>query len=248
MKDNASVLFASDIHGKIDGFRQFARLLKKKKYEFGVLGGDLLDEWLPDELVMQLTGCTSDDLLDEIGSEDEDEIALWHGSSAIELQDKAIRLKASRIQGILSQAHKPIYFVLGNHDRIEWPETSGMTDIHLKRIDLEDYNLVGYRWTDPERTPEELTEDLERLDSLIDEHTILVSHSPPAGKLDGLAEWGNGYGLEILNRLHTEPYLNLVGHVHSLTGQKDTVINGAWPDCRKVTEINIEARASVLIE
>lgn len=248
MKKNNNILFTSDIHGKIEGFWQFAKLLKSNKYKFGILGGDLLDEWLSDELVMQLTGCTSDDLLEEIGSENEDIIALWHENKAIEFQDKALKLKIEEIQKILGQAHKPVYYILGNHDRVEWFETNRIINIHLKRVDLGEYNLVGYRWTSLERNSKELSEDLERLNSLIDEHTIFVSHSPPTGKLDGLVEWGTGYGLDILNMLDVRPYLYLVGHVHSLTGQKENVINGAWPHCRKITAIDVATRTSLLLE
>lgn len=223
------ILFSSDLHGMESAYRRFSHHLKD--YDFGVLSGDMQEDFLPDGEVIRLTGQSYLEK-SSAGSPDADAVLM-----------KALELRALELAAILDESQKPIFFVLGNHDIVPWPDIKFIQNIHMKRVDLGEYNLVGYRWTRIERPTESINSDIKQLTSQIDKNTILVTHSPPFGFLDGEER----YGLRALRRLPT-PWLHLFGHVHNSYGQMAHRINGAWPDLRKFFEIDVENRSYKLID
>ncbi len=104
------LLFTSDLHGHTDDYAQFVRLLRDGPYDLGILGGDLLDQWLPPEQVDALLG------LDP---------------------DASLAAKVAQLQDHLSQAGKPVYFVhncagrRGRHVNGSWPTYRKMFAIEL---------------------------------------------------------------------------------------------------------------------
>lgn len=209
-----TLLFASDFHGREAAFRTFARSLAEGPYEGGLLGGDLLDEWLPEPELARLTG------------------------AALPAEDPALRLRwglAARrdeLRGLLEGAGKPIFFVLGNHDVVDWTDSALLTNLHGRSLDFGGVRLTGYRWTRMDRYPDELAEDLPALKAQVDGQTVLLTHSPPYGILDGLPGARFRFGLKGLLEV-PEPRVHLFGHVHECAGIEGRRVNGSWPALRR---------------
>jgi Icc-related predicted phosphoesterase len=118
----------------------------------------------------------------------------------------------------------------------------------MRRVVLGERAFVGYRWTAMDRKVEDAEADMAELSLLIDSGTILVSHSPPYGILDGKRRWGRRYGLLALRDLRPKPWLHLAGHVHSLAGRRGRCVNGSWPQIRRFFEIEVERRRVRTVE
>jgi Icc-related predicted phosphoesterase len=236
------LLFSSDLHGRQDAYERYTAELKAGPYDLGILGGDLLDEWLPDELAVTLTQEAPDSLLDELGGEDDDPVDVWKNSLAKTALDRALLLRVGQLVSLLATADKPVYFVLGNHDRTPWPESDLLKNLHGTQLRFQDRQFVGYRWTNMDREPNQLEADIAELRPLVDSDTILVTHAPPRGILDGSREWGEGFGLPALRGFRPKPWLHLVGHVHSAAGRRGRYVNGAWPTVRQFFSIDVDRR------
>jgi len=222
-------LFSSDFHGDEAAFRGFSRTLAGP-YAAGILAGDLLDEWMP-----------------------QDQVDRWLADSgasptlpAQRLQ-QALEARQRHLQAILEASGKPIFFVLGNHDVTPWAPTAWMTDLHGRSVDFQGHRLVGYRWTRMDRYPEELASDLPGLSAQVDHETLLVTHSPPWGVLDGLPGSRFRYGLKTLHQVPS-PRIHLFGHVHECPGVEGAAVNGAWPAFRRFFAIDPEARTAVPVD
>jgi Icc-related predicted phosphoesterase len=197
-------------------------------YEAGILAGDLLDEWMPSAEVDEWLGQGS--------------VAGDEGRLA-----RALAAKQRQLQGVLEAAGKPLFFVLGNHDVTPWPDTALLTNLHGRFVEYQGWRLAGYRWTRMDRYPHELEADLPALAALVDDRTILVTHSPPWGVLDGVPGGRFRFGLKTLHRL-PPPRLHLFGHVHECPGVEGTSVNGAWPALRRFFSIDPEAAAARLVD
>jgi Icc-related predicted phosphoesterase len=207
-------LFSSDFHSHEPVFRSFADTLGAGAYEAGILAGDLLDEWLPPEEVERwLAGQGSP-------------------ASAADRLALALGLKQRHLQGLLERAGKPIFFVLGNHDVTPWPDSPLMTNLHDKAVEHRGLRLAGSRWTRMDRYPDELEADVPALAGRVDDATVLVTHSPPWGVLDGVPGARFRFGLKTLHRV-ARPRWHLFGHVHECAGIEGSTVNGAWPALRK---------------
>lgn len=233
------ILFSSDFHGMEYAYRRFAYHLKN--YDMGIISGDMQEDFLVDEEIERLTG-TSPKYLEKLAEGYDGLRDSWMNSKSYELMVRALDMRAIELSNILDSARKPIFIVLGNHDQAIWNDTEFIHNIHMKRVEFQDYNLVGYRWTRLDRPHEFAELDMETLSPLIDSRTILITHSPPYGFLDGVEH----YGFTWLRRLPT-PYLHLFGHVHNKPGQQFHRINGSWPEQRKFFEIDVERRFHKLI-
>lgn len=223
------LLFSSDFHGSEVAFRGFARTLAGGPFEAGILAGDLLDEWLPADQVDRLLGTSSPSVSTPEGR-----------------LTRALTVRRQQLQSILEASGKPLFFVLGNHDVTPWPDTSTMTNLDGAAVEFRGQRFVGYRWTRMDRYPEELEADLPALAALVDDRTILVTHSPPWGVLDGVPGSRFRFGLKTLHRVPT-PRLHLFGHVHECPGVQGNAINGAWPALGRFFSVDPETlRAEVV--
>jgi Icc-related predicted phosphoesterase len=248
MENDLRILFSSDLHGMDSAFERFAALLSDGGYDAGILGGDLLDEYLTDEAITRILGIDCGELLDELPGEVDDPVETWERSENRKLMYEALARRVGALEAILDSARVPILLVLGNHDKLSWPDTEFVRDIHMRRVELGGRAFVGYRWTAMDRKVEDAEADMAELSLLIDRDTVLVSHSPPYGILDGERRWGACYGLPALRALRPKPWLHLVGHVHSLAGRRGRYINGSWPRMRKFFEIEVERRRVRTVE
>jgi len=225
-----SFLFSSDFHGEETAFRGFARTLASGPFAAGILAGDLLDEWMPPDQVHRLVPSDAQPL-----------------PSPADRLARALEVRQGQLQALLETSGKPIFFVLGNHDVTPWMASARMTDLHGQAVTFEGRRLVGYRWTRMDRYPDELEADLPALSALVDPETVLVTHSPPWGVLDGRPGSRFRFGLKGLHRLPV-PRLHLFGHVHECAGVEGYAVNGAWPALRRFFAVDPEDGTAKLVE
>jgi Icc-related predicted phosphoesterase len=159
------ILFTSDLHGDIQAYERFAEILESKDLDCGVIAGDLMDGHVSIGEVYWY--------LENKG------ISFKFAEKAYESTMYILRFKENHLKRILFQAQKPIFLILGNHDRTRWNSSRNIYNIHLKRIPFGGYSFVGYRYSEFEKTEEELQEDLQALEPFVDYKTILVTHIPP---------------------------------------------------------------------
>ena len=149
------------------------------------------------------------------------------------------RTDARRLTTVMADVPCPIYYIMGNDDLIDWdPPLERFQSIHGRRVDLGDFNLVGYQYSLPllglpfEKTEEEIAVDLVDLAPLVDEKTVLVTHAPAKGVHD-LPDSFAPPGVASLRDLIRErkPRAHIHGHIHSLFGRTGIHFNVA---CREV--------------
>lgn len=238
------ILFSSDLHGLLPAYDRFARLLRR--YDAGIIAGDLRDPYVPQHEIADLFGLTEDDFLDELPSP-EDKAEDIIARAVREAEDpsgylmRALQIKENEIKQILKAANRPIFLVPGNHDRTCWESDGFIQNIHERRIDLQNYNFVGYRYSNNDRREEDQQKDMARLAKLMDNRTILVTHGPPYGVLDLNANQEHLGSRALSNLLSRKtPYLHLFGHVHEGFGLIGRAINGCYPPRRRFIGINLE--------
>lgn len=153
------------------------------------------------------------------------------------------------IKNILHKSNKKIFFIMGNDDGIldhNWSNTEYLENPNLKKINYQEYNFVGYQYTNPyvggpfEKSEKEQEKDIDLLKSLIDSKTIFITHGPQYGILD-LTYDKKHVGSKALKRLLEErkPKLHLFGHIHQSAGIYKYSINGAYPNIKKFVRIDL---------
>src|SRR6516162_10291638 len=107
------------------------------------------------------------------------------------------RLQAVEILNILRQSQIPVFYIMGNDDNVPLDyEGELIKPLHGRRIEISDYNFVGYQYTPPflgesfVKEDAEIARDLVSFEALVDERTVLVTHTPAFGSLD-LCDSGN---------------------------------------------------------
>jgi Icc-related predicted phosphoesterase len=144
------------------------------------------------------------------------------------------REQVLEIAQILRQSKCPVLYIMGNDDNI----ALGIDDelirfIHGRRIEIGDYNFVGYTYTPPfigemfVKREEEIGADLQSICSLVDRQTVLVTHAPAYGSLDVV--FGNNVGSRaIADFIHHNPVLvHVHGHIHACYGRDGNHFNVA---------------------
>jgi Icc-related predicted phosphoesterase len=171
-----------------------------------------------------------------------DLLGVPHGFETVE---QAMLASAKCTKQILSSAACPVLYIMGNDDLVDLgPDVANITSIHGRRVELEDFGLVGYQCGPPfmggpfERTEADLENELKVLDDLIDESTVLVTHYPAVGTLDG------GFGLCGIRALvEQRPVLaHIHGHSHSTFGNRANRFNVASAAQKRAMLIDLNAR------
>lgn len=139
-----------------------------------------------------------------------------------------------RICGLFSKVHIPVFMLIGNDDHIrdrDWDailEAYGIGNLNLQCYPLNETKLVGFQYVPPtpwntnnELPEERLAEKLKAVARWVDTNTILVTHGPPHGVLDGLAN-GLHVGSPSLGSLLREkrPLFHVFGHIHEAFGHQ----------------------------
>lgn len=229
------ILFASDLHALRPAFELYAEALAMGHYDLGILGGDLLDDfWLPD--------AKATPVLDPPPSPPRDSHPLMVETPKGADDLDGLRALETEMKRILADAGKPIFLVAGNHDLTPWEDFETVRNIHGKRVELDGWSFVGYRWTKVEKSEAEQAADLKELAPLVDRHTVLLTHEPPFGRLDTNGYDGIHWGGRALARfiVKTRPAFHLFGHVHEAAGIRIKAVNGSYPNSRTFYAIDLD--------
>jgi Icc-related predicted phosphoesterase len=237
------LLFGSDLHALRPAFEFFAKTLAEGPFDAGVLAGDLLDDLLlPESFLVRELGVRPDDLIEELPEADDP--APWKAAARglDEINRRGLAVIEARLRAVLGRAGKPVFLVPGNHDETAWADGDGLVNLHGRRADFGGMNFVGYRWTIDHRSEAVMARDLAALASLVDRRTVLVTHAPPTGIMDGTR--GRSYGIPALRTLVRErvPRWHLFGHVHSSCGRRGRYINGCYPHSMVFFDIDDKGR------
>ena len=229
------VLFTSDPHALPEAFRGFAAALAS--FDVGVISGDLLNDYVSDEELIRMLHLSPDDFLEELPDPDatpDDLLEKWRTSAQRDYLLRGLEEKEREMKLVLGTANKPVLVVRGNHDLSPFTSEDLFRNIHLRKVEIGGVPFVGYGWLGRELDPERQMDDFDKVEPLIDGSTILVTHCPPAGVLDGAGRGGRmqGVGSEALATAlkRTPPRFHLFGHSHASAGSRGTSINGAYPD------------------
>ena len=139
------VLAGADFHGNLGIVGWFVERARELVPEAVVLAGDLLG------------------FADEVEDDFEDQ-----------------KLNAEQVVAKLLEIEVPIFYIMGNDDLIELAPVEGrLVPVHNRRVELGNFNFVGYQYTLPfmggdlEKPEAEIEKDLEAIERLIDDRTVL---------------------------------------------------------------------------
>ncbi len=192
-------------------------------------------------------------LVDVAAAEEPDAVVLagdllgWGGAfDTIEEAQAADRVQVLRG---LSRIDCPMLYVMGNDDFIELDAPSPLLQsVHGKRIEIGDFNFMGYQYTLPfmggihERPEDEIAEDLAQLEAEIDSRTVLVTHGPVFGVLDRV-RGGQHVGSMALRDFveRTAPRAHIHGHIHGEFGRDGRHFNVSSAGRKRAMVIDLES-------
>ena len=214
------VLAASDIHGNLETYRWIIGVAEERRAELIVLAGDLLGS-----------------------GDDGDKI------------EEAQQCEAARLVSILGALSVPAFYIMGNDDWVELaPPDERIRSLRGGRVDLGGFNFVGYPYTLPfmggvnERSEEAIASDLVRLETLMDERTCLVTHSPAAGVLDStsLGPAGSVSIRDAVLRRRVRAHIH--GHIHGSFGREGRHFNVAVGRQRRAMLIDLNSMIHEVVE
>ena len=251
------ILITSDLHGLPSAYHRFAYALQD--YDLGVLAGDNLDEYIPEDTLIEMLDLDPDEFLDELpGADDtaEDSIRRWQESRQATYLRQGLLMKEKALKDILCAAGRPVLVVPGNHEATPWEQEGNVTNIHLKRIEIEGIPFVGYGALDGGLDADRQMRLLQHVENLIDEKTFLITHFPPYLVFDHDDEGTPGFGSRILAEMveRRKPLYHIFGHTHSAFGVKGNSINASFPllnlfyalDTHNGTIVPTEGRGRIL--
>ena len=157
-------------------------------------------------------------------------------------------LNAQRVVAKLLEAEAPVFFIMGNDDLIELEPAEGrLLPIHNRRVELGNFNFVGYQYSLPwmggdlEKPDDEIEEDLKAIEGYLDSRTVLVTHSPAYGILDpgaGPHKIGSQALRALLDKRPVRAHIH--GHSHSGFGRDGNHFNVASAYSKRAMLIDLE--------
>jgi Icc-related predicted phosphoesterase len=150
----------------------------------------------------------------------------------------------------------PVCYVMGNDDHVDLnPGDAQIRPVHGRRLDFGPWGIVGYQYSPPfvggchEKTEGAIAADLRRIEPLLDEATILVTHSPVHRHVD-LTFSGEHAGsralAEMLNRSNFLCHIH--GHIHHSFGRSGNHFNVAAGGRRRAVIIDLPSLSHRVIE
>ncbi len=162
--------------------------------------------------------------------------------------EESQRADAIEILNILAPVTKPVLYIMGNDDLVELDSNrDSIQSIHESRYDLDGLSFVGYQYSLPfmggifEKSEDGIHEDLNSLDSFVDNHTVFITHSPAYGILDiGVMDISAGSVSikEFIDR--KAPFLHIHGHIHQQFGRQGRHFNVAAAGQRRAVLIDTD--------
>ncbi len=149
----------------------------------------------------------------------------------------------------------PVYYVMGNDDHIELGyEDDKIKPIHGRCLNFGSLKVAGHQYSTPfmggcnEKPEDEIAADLQRIEPLLDEHTILVTHRPAFGYVDRINSGAN-VGCRALAELlaRRSVLCHIHGHIHHSFGRAANHFNVAAGAHKRAMIIDIPSLSHVVI-
>ena len=129
----------------------------------------------------------------------------------------------------------PSYYIMGNDDGIDLDfEDDRIKPIYGRRAERSGYGFVGYQYSPPftggifEKPEKEIENDMRELEALLDERTVLVTHSPAFGVLDSTHSGKHVGSRSLAGLLERKSVLaHIHGHIHHSFGREGNHFNVA---------------------
>lgn len=215
------LLAGADLHGFRYVYRWLVELALKDRPDGVVLAGDLLG--IPD----------------------------GHGTV-----EEAQAADALDVVALLSELDCPVFYVMGNDDWVDLdPSASNIQSVHGRRVPFGNFNVVGYQYTLPfmgginEKAEHEMKEDLDELEDLVDQNTVLVTHGPAHGVLDRVTIGGHAGSTSLRDLVgRCSPRIHIHGHIHYWFGREGRHFNVASGGKKRAMMIDLETMEHGVIE
>jgi len=147
--------------------------------------------------------------------------------------EDGMRASSNKVAAVLSELSIPVLYIMGNDDVIDLQaDLPNLIPIHEKAVELRGFRFVGYAGGPRflggpyDRDQARLDDEIAALKPLLNQQTILITHYPARGTLDGESYSG---GLESLRRLieDSDILAHVHGHVHRTFGRHQRHFNVA---------------------
>ena len=165
------------------------------------------------------------------------------------------RRQAAKILALLRRSPAPVFYLMGNDDSVLLEgDDQHIRLLHGRRILLGEFSFVGYHFTPPfagnvfVKEEPEIAQDLKELAPLIDETTVVVTHSPARGILDQVH--GHSVGsTSLAAMLDRRPFLaHIHGHIHEAFGRAGGHFNVASAGRRRALLIDLPSLESRVLQ
>jgi uncharacterized protein len=142
---------------------------------------------------------------------------------------------------LLKKVPVPVLYIMGNDDHVTLDYEDGrIKPIHGKRLDFGGYGFVGYQYSPPfmggifEKPETEIEADTHILEPLLDDQTVLVTHSPAYGSRDQIYSGERVGSHSLADLFERRPVLaHIHGHIHDSFGRDGNHFNvAAAGQCR----------------
>jgi Icc-related predicted phosphoesterase len=163
---------------------------------------------------------------------------------------------ALEVVALLSEIECPVFYVMGNDDWVDLnPSVSNIQSVHGRRVPFGNFNVVGYQYTLPfmggmnEKAEHEMKEDLDEIEDLVGQNTVLVTHGPAYGVRDRV-EIGGHAGSTSLRDLvdRCSPRIHIHGHIHYWFGREGRHFNVASAGRKRAMLIDLITLEHEVIE
>ena len=147
-------------------------------------------------------------------------------------------------------------YIMGNDDHVDLGhEDERIKPVHGRRQHFGACSVAGYQYSTPfvggcyEKPVDEIAADLRQIEPILDETTILVTHSPAYGYVDRIFS-GNHVGSHALAGLlgRTNVLCHIHGHIHHSFGRAENHFNVAADGRRQAMIIDIPLLSHFVIE
>jgi uncharacterized protein len=148
---------------------------------------------------------------------------------------------------LLKRISVPVFYIMGNDDNVGLDhEDEQIRPLHGRRLSYGEFDFVGYQFTPPfvgtvfVKPESEIEKDARSLEPLLDQQTVLVTHTPAYGTLDhtfGDEHVGSPSFAVLLER---NPVLvHIHGHIHGRFGREGSHFNVAAAGRRRAFLIDL---------
>ena len=192
----------------------------------------------------------------ELVKEHEADLVVVAGDLFAGFQEEAQREQRGEIIPLLKRMPVPVLYLMGNDDFVHLDyEDERVKPLHGRRLDYGGHGFVGYQYSLPfvggifVKPETEIERDLGSLEPLLDEQTVLVTHSPAYGVLDRVHSGEHVGSRSLAGLLGRKPVLaHLHGHIHESVGREGNHFNVAAAGRRRAVVIDLPSLDSKVLQ